>query len=438
MRIGSIGLRFPLPDVPQFAFHSDQSLLDFDLVLWDPAQLLQEYMPSKTRTLNGLPILPHEDSERLKGDVERRKAEFTELFKLGRSVIVFTPRPQSWQREIFRPNVNPEFTIQHLVNALPHPLLLEKASGREITLRNARPGFADFWNVHQNSFAYRAILPKPPGESQLVIAGTDKVVSTILNLGAGHLLYLPFLSAIESYGLTQTEARTFIVDLVRLIKGLKTVEGDFELPSWASGYQLQQEVELRDALQISEEAHRNLLAQLDKQRRALTEVESWKLLFTGTGPALERAVRQAFEALGFDVNEGAPGRDDLIARYRDSVAVIEVKGTVKSASERNAAQLEKWVSEYIDAHGVQPKGILVVNAFRDLPLNERTETSFPDQMLGYSARRDHCLITGVQLLGAVLEVQRHPAQQQNVIDGLLQTTGVYGPFATWAEFLRVS
>ena len=49
---------------------------------------------------------------------------------------------------------------------------------------------------------------------------------------------------------------------------------------------------------------------------------------------------------------------------------------MKSASERNAAQLEKWVAEHTasvddDEEVEAPKGILVVNAWREQPLPER-------------------------------------------------------------------
>jgi hypothetical protein len=158
-------------------------------------------------------------------------------------------------------------------------------------------------------------------------------------------------------------------------------------------------------------------------------------LFTGTGRSLELAVRRALEALGFDVSEGAPGRDDLVAQYGGRVAVLEVKGTSKSAGEYQAAQLEKWVSDYYFTQQVRPKGILVVNAFRELPLRERTEAAFPNQMLEYSERREHCLLTGLQLLGAVLAVEQDSSRRDQMIESLFATNGVYPGFQDWSAFL---
>jgi hypothetical protein len=108
------------------------------------------------------------------------------------------------------------------------------------------------------------------------------------------------------------------------------------------------------------------------------------------------------------VDDGPPGRTDFIVRCGDRVAVIEANEFGGSAGERNSAQLEKWVAEYFDAHDVHPKPILVVNAHRaEQDLGKRREP-FPNQMLDYATRRGHCLLTGMQLLGAVLDVEARP------------------------------
>jgi len=61
----------------------------------------------------------------------------------------------------------------------------------------------------------------------------------------------------------------------------------------------------------------------------------------------------------------------LILDYKGKIAVVEVKGLGKSAAENNAAQLEKWVSEYYLTKGIKPKGILIVNAYKDVPFKEQ-------------------------------------------------------------------
>ena len=57
------------------------------------------------------------------------------------------------------------------------------------------------------------------------------------------------------------------------------------------------------------------------------------------------------------------GRSDIIAKYGEVAIVAEIKGVTKSAAEKHAAQLEKWVAQYIEENEVSPKGMLIVNGF---------------------------------------------------------------------------
>ena len=129
--------------------------------------------------------------------------------------------------------------------------------------------------------------------------------------------------------------------------------------------------------------------------------------------------------LGVEATTGAPGRDDLILKFEGRVAVAEVKGVTKSAQEKHAAQLEKWVSEYFTEHGVHPKGILIVNPYCNLPLDKRTEQAFPNQMLKYSTNREHCLLTTVQLLGILLTTWDRPEIRPEIVRSIFDNVGVF-------------
>ena len=94
-----------------------------------------------------------------------------------------------------------------------------------------------------------------------------------------------------------------------------------------------------------------------------------------------------------DVNnnlEAEKGRSDKIAKYGEVAIVAEIKGVTKSAAEKHAAQLEKWVAQYFEENEVSPKGMLIVNGFCDMPLNERLEDVFPQQMLKYCGYTTVC------------------------------------------------
>jgi len=121
----------------------------------------------------------------------------------------------------------------------------------------------------------------------------------------------------------------------------------------------------------------------------------------------------------------------------EKVAVVEIKGVDrKSAAESHARQLEQWVSAYDAAHeDVKAKGILIVNTFKDTPLRDRTEVSFPTQMRPYSEAREHCLMTGLQLLGIYLDYKDNEVKKQEMIERIFATKGIFSEYQNWTDFL---
>lgn len=160
----------------------------------------------------------------------------------------------------------------------------------------------------------------------------------------------------------------------------------------------------------------------------LNEISEYKHLLTGTGSSLENIVRKVLLELDFQLEEVEANRTDIIGKYKEVSVVFEIKGLTKSAGERNAAQLEKWISEYHVETGIKPKGVLLVNAFRNKPLRERTELVFPKQMLDYSISREHCLISSVQFLCLFIECKKNKKSKDKIIKEFLNTIGVYSKY----------
>ena len=130
------------------------------------------------------------------------------------------------------------------------------------------------------------------------------------------------------------------------------------------------------------------------------------------------------------------GHADIIAKYKDTDVVVEIKGLTKSASEENTMQLEKWVIEFNDAEKRIPKSILLVNGFLKLPLEERKENVFPSQMQKLSKGRGQCLMTTTQLLCLFIEITEKPACRESRIAELLKTAGVYNRYSNYSRFIK--
>jgi hypothetical protein len=346
------------------------------------------------------------------------------------------------------------------------------ATGEKMRLLAGDP-FATFWRETKDVDWWYAAYMTTSIEPGVCIDGTDFAVATVGQVGKGKVVLLPqpgfspyapvwaddededededadeVEDADEHEDEHEDEERAaaeerraalekrFLDALFELIEALRTSSGDYHLPEWTERYLVPQEDAAKAELMKAEERLAKLAVQIDKKKALLAKINEKKLLFAGSGKAFESLAEQAFRALGCEVEHGRPGRTDRIIRNGDVVAVTEMKGKGKSASEADAAQLEKWVTEHRLEHEQDaPKGILIVNAWRNKPLEARTEDAFPPQMLPYAEKRDHCLMTGLQLLGAWLDAEAHPESKDEIAASIFDCVGVYDRYLSWADFL---
>ena len=162
-----------------------------------------------------------------------------------------------------------------------------------------------------------------------------------------------------------------------------------------------------------------------KQKKQLCKIQKYKILLTASGPVLEEIVKDVLISLGFTLKQTQKGRSDIVAEYNNINIVAEIKGVSKSAAEKHAAQLEKWVAEFIEENDKVPKPLLIINGFCNTPIDERTEDVFPNQMLKYCNSREHALITTTQLLCLFIEITQNPECANERLSELLSCVGVY-------------
>lgn len=441
MEILTVDCYFNHDKTSECSINSTITFLDYDVIIWDPNYSLGNYEADRRDgTYMGLKSLSDKDSTLIQQDIKRRKNEVSEMLKLGRTVIVFmSPNQECYYytgEKQFSGTGRSRVTTNivnkiDLLSILSQSLNVTGATGSSLDCRATEP-FRTFFNANNEHFHYEAYFNKPIGNPLFFIKGTNKVVGTHLKIENGNLLFIPTFVDEDDEQLQ----KEFIDSVITLVDELKRETGDFEQPMWSQNFLLPNEVNSRKQLDTLEMELATILEKINKQKEEIYKIENNKILFTGSGRALEIQVEKILEELGFNVTEGLPGRDDLIITWNDKVAVVEVKGVSKSAAEKHAAQLEKWVSGYFEAHDVMPKGILVVNAFKDVTIDNRTEDDFPHQMVTYSERRDHCLISGLQLLCLYFDHLNHPEKTEELINELLTTTGIFKKY-NWKNFVEM-
>lgn len=285
---------------------------------------------------------------------------------------------------------------------------------------------------------YLAYFEGMEGTPFLYISETEKPVATWIRHGRGNILLMPWLidrGNFEKNLRYQATCSEFLEILASTVAQLNPKDPVYALPTWTSNYSWEREKHLRNELASAKKRVDELEKAIAEKSHHLASEEDLKILFSAKGDALVDEVIKVFRELGIKAEHGKTGRDDIVIRFKSKNAVVEVKGKKKSAAEEDAAQLEKWVSGFKADKGIDPKGILLIDAFCETPLVKRKEPAFPHQMLKYSAQREHCLMTTTQLLGLLLEARAHPEKREDLVNSIFSTIGVFQQFSDWTKFL---
>jgi len=450
VRIISVGQYVDHKNVSNELFRSSVSFLDFDLLLWNPSHLFTEYDADYlTPKHQGYRCISDDDSPKLSDDISRRRGEISEMINLGRIVIVILPPPDKCYyatgRKEFSGTGKNRVTQRYvdelnLLNSIPiKELSTVIAEGKNIEFKGSEP-FKTYWSRMKEYHYYVAYSSRNIGKPFLFIKGTQKLIGTWIPTQRGIFLLMPPFYSREYFKTNkdyQTVCNIFVKSIIDLSKELLKATGDFSLPDWSRRFFLPGENEQRTILFQKEAELQKLLVNISSLKEKLANTEKYKILLSGTGRALEVQVEVVLKKIGFASTKVEAGRDDLIITYNDKIAVVEIKGVTKSAAEKHAAQLEKWVSEYLTDNGIKPKGLLIINAYCDTPLDERSEPAFPSQMISYSINREHCLLTTIQLLGIYYHVKSHPEERDQIITALFDTKGIYDCFSDYKSYLSI-
>jgi hypothetical protein len=407
--IGQFGQRFK--GVQEILFSSKESLLDYDFIFLDPISLAN----GNAAKFNTTYVHMKPGSFEI---LVRRKKELAEFLSKGKYLFVFTPFPH----RIYDSSVN---SFGQMEAIIPEDIKLVHSEGKKIEFMGNHP-LTTVLKKFSNRINYIAYFENDFGQPLARVKETGKVVSLV----SKNIIYLPNFN----------DAALIEADLIpSLIEALAVKDkADFIQPEWSKKYLLRGESEIQASILAIEDKVKNLNQALKNEYDQAAKIESLKTLFTGSGNFLETQIQLIFEEFGFKVLEADPNRDDLILEYNGKIAVVEIKGVSASAAEKQSAQLEKWVSEYHINHDNKPKGILIVNSFRETELSERTEPTFPHQMLKYAENRDHCLMSGIQLLGLYFDFQANAEKRDLLINSLFDTVGVYKGYENWQSYVTTA
>ncbi len=94
-----------------------------------------------------------------------------------------------------------------------------------------------------------------------------------------------------------------------------------------------------------------------------------------------------------------------------------------------------WVAEVAREDNKEPKGLLVVNPYRETPLADRRGNNpWPGETIKICKRQGHCAMTGLQLLGLYLDAMADDTKRERLIERMFSTDGLFEGYEDWNQF----
>jgi len=379
MRVAAIGYASVHRSIDPVAFASDQSILDYDAVIWSPAGLETEYRDAYTNVGEdgAAPLLSVAASSRLLQDVRRRRQEIARFLGRGRIIIVEPPRPVPLRVHIIEDVID-----FNAMEALPQRLRLSAPPpDAAVAFRGGQPFRAFAERVPARTRA-RAAFDRFPG-APLFFAGREQaVVGGYVYQHPGHLLFLP---------LPEAAGRAVDDALLALIARIDGAGFSLDLPDWSADYPVPGERAARDRLRTLLTEQETLSQRLEEGRRQIRDMLQLKAVFAGRGAAFLAAITTIFQAFGAVVLSG-PLSDDSVAIEDDArfLVVVAIDGT----AEADAVQrLENRLDRFRNTFFSDAKGAVIHS--RGLPPQQAI---VDDAMAARLAAAGHAYLTGLDLL----------------------------------------
>ena len=212
-----------------------------------------------------------------------------------------------------------------------------------------------------------------------------------------------------------------------LLEDFCGIEARATAPAWAASVEIPSNRELEEQIHARRADIESIQKELEPLLTEKERREAFKAILYETGISpLQETVEAAFKELGFSTLPSDVS-DEFYIEFGGQQALVEVKGVDKSASLKDVRQVIDYQLEYEQKHGSSIKGILLVNAWRNLPPEKRGlagTTVFPDNVVKRAEANDIALVDSVQLFNALNAFWLRQVETQDLFHKLLNTRGV--------------
>jgi hypothetical protein len=432
-------MEWPIDDVEEFSFSTRISLLDADIIVFNPD--ISDYLFGYGQEYYlGKPCLDDSASFRLKETIDHWRREIKEAYEAGKTVFIYLDTFQeayvaTGEKKYSGTGRNQKTTrmveITNNLKAIPTNLSPVSTSGSAMKLTKAGAVLSGYWQDFGNLSNYNVILNGDLKLPTIVTKSGDKPVGSLLRgKSGGSLVMLPFFSfhllddytaesdePDESYVWTEEAVKAgkrLLGHFVEIDKALKESFDRTPIPQWAQdqAFISAKEKEVQGQLLIVENRLEELAQEKERLLTKLQEAGFLRGLLFEKGPALEIAIIEALKIIGFTANnyKDSESEFDVVFESDEGRLLGEAEGKDnKTINIDKLRQLEMNIHEDFARDEVtsMAKGVLFGNAFRLTELPARGEY-FTEKCMTAAMRSGYALVRTPDLFFAakyMLETQ---------------------------------
>lgn len=426
--IFTVGFQLHTKDIFQYqSFHSNDSLLDADIILFEPNLFYELNYPSH---YNGKPSLSDESSVKCANSIKHWNTDIKNAYENGKTIFVFLTIPE----DVF---INTHYSISgtgksqkqmrnvsevNSYSMLPISFKEKKISkGKNMKFTQNANFLKPYWELVKDFTEYQLYFEHEKLKPLILTKSGDKVVGGMLqNDKGGTILLLPPLKFPEDFIELHADVKTkkwsenaiqfgksFLGQIVAIDKALKSSLENTPAPEWLEGKEFQLDIEQKyfDEINTLNQQIEDIKSQIEQKQTELSKNSLSKKLLYENGKPLEYAIIDALQTIGFKAENYDDGKSefDIIFESEEGRFIGEAEGKDNSAiNVTKFRQLESNIHEDYerDEVKVHAKGVLFGNPFRLSHPNERKEF-FTQKALDSAKRTGIALVNTHELFEVV-------------------------------------
>ena len=390
MRLATLGTSLEYAGITRINYRSSVSLLDFDVVIWSPADVFTEY-DNEIETSGFAPVLSASGSNDFLVTMRRRKVEMHDFIKAGHTLVIIPPLSQCIGAHTFE-----EILYFDVLNLIPK-VTLKTEPFDEIQIHPAAgEPFRTFAEANADKLTVKCYLSSYPGQPIMTDSSKQHVLASYMYLQKGHLLIVPSLTAACKHD--PAAITEFANSLAALLNSLAAPGTRALLPTWATEYMLSGETDLRERIQALRNEYTSTLLQLERLENQLTTITERKELLSSSGVELVGAVSNNFRAIGAITQDTFSDENIFIVELENILAVVLVLSRNQQVSGADLQKLLDRQAEYSNKMDMEVSGIVIANIEPERPLSERTIVAFAPELDKFAKEKNICCLTSQQLL----------------------------------------